>query len=212
MFTSEQWGMVTAAQARSLGVSRVHVARLVADSVLEPVGGAARVYRLVGAPPDPDREPLRAAWLQLGGERPGSDRLRLPDAVVAGRSAALVLDLGDLPAPVHDFYVTRRRQLRRQDVHLRVRSAGLPPGRWAVVEGLPVCTAAQLVADLLAANEDGSAVARICQDAEAAGRLDLRGLALSVGTFYAAYGHVSADAFAAELLNRQLQVCGHDRQ
>ena len=128
--------MVTAAQARSAGVSRVDLVRLVGDRVLEPVAEAARVYRLVGAPPDPDRESVRAAWLQLGDKRPGSDRLRAPDAVVAGRSAALVLELGDLPAPIHDFYVTRRRQLRRQDFHLRVRKAGLAPGRWRVV-GIP---------------------------------------------------------------------------
>jgi hypothetical protein len=201
-FTSEQWGMVTAAQARSLGVSRVHIARLVGDGVLEPVAGAVRVYRLVGAPPDPDREPVRAAWLQLGDERPGSGRLRAPDAVVAGRSAALVLDLGDLSAPVHDFYVIRRRQVRRQDVRLRVRKAGLPSSQWAVVEGLPVCSVAQLVHDLLAAHEDGSAVARICQDAEAAGKLDLGELDLTVGAHHAVYGRPSPAVFAADLLNR----------
>jgi hypothetical protein len=51
--------MVTAAQARLLGVTRVDMARLVADGTLEQVEGAARVYRLVGSPPDPDLDPLR---------------------------------------------------------------------------------------------------------------------------------------------------------
>ena len=90
IFTSEQWGMVTAAQARSAGVSRVDLVRLVGDRVLEPVAEAARVYRLVGAPPDPDRESVRAAWLpvpDLSAWTPESLRGKdnVARAIVAGR-------------------------------------------------------------------------------------------------------------------------------
>src|ERR1039457_6891141 len=70
VLTAEQWGMVTAAQARWLGVSRVDIGRLLADGALELVEGAARVYRLAGCPPDPELDPLRGAWLQLGNDRP----------------------------------------------------------------------------------------------------------------------------------------------
>jgi len=196
-FTVEQWGMVTAAQARAAGVSRVDVARLAGDGVLEPV--AARVYRLAGAPPDPDRDGVRAVWLQMGDERVGSSRLRAPDAVVAGRSAALLLGVGDLAARVHNFYVTRRRQLRRADVRLRVR-ARLPRGDWQVVEGLPVCTAARVVADLLSDREDASAVARACLDAVAAGILDPADLTALVAPHARAYGATSAQTLAAHLL------------
>ena len=45
-FTAQQWGMVTDTQARSVGVSRADVARLIADGALDDVLGAARVYRL----------------------------------------------------------------------------------------------------------------------------------------------------------------------
>ncbi len=175
------------------------VARLIADGVLEPVPGAARVYRLVGAPPDPDRDPVRAAWLQLGDARPASSRLRTPDAVVAGRSAALILGLGDLSAGVHEFRVTHRRQLRRDDVRLRVRR-DLPASTWTVVDGLPVATAAQVVAGLLGEREDGSAVARISQDAVAVGRLTLEALVEVAGPHAADYGAQSVDAFVAVLL------------
>jgi hypothetical protein len=66
--------------------------------------------------------------------RPGQDRA--PDAVVAGRSATVVLDLGDfLPSPF-EFIVDRRGQLRRTDVLLRVRTH-LPPDAWDIVDGLP---------------------------------------------------------------------------
>ena len=63
---SDQWGMLTAAQARRLGVSRVDLNRLVKDGTLGPVPGAPRVYRFTGVPDDPDQDPVRAAWLQLG--------------------------------------------------------------------------------------------------------------------------------------------------
>lgn len=199
-FTVQQWGMVTAAQARSARVSRVDVARLIADGALEDMPGAARVYRLAGAPVDPDRDPVRAAWLQLGDITDPDHRLRAPDAVVAGRSAALVLDVGDLPAAVHEFYVTRRRQPRRDDVRLRVRDR-LPAGDWSVRDGLPVCTPPRIVNDLLQQREDGEAVARICQDAVRTGLLDRAGLTLAAGPHAAAYGATSARTFVDLLLN-----------
>ena len=77
--TPAQWGMVTAEQARGLGVSRVDIARLLGDGSLERVDGAARVYRLTGSPPEPELDGLRAAWLQLGKGVPAPMRVRRPD-------------------------------------------------------------------------------------------------------------------------------------
>jgi hypothetical protein len=193
--------MVTAAQARAVGVSRADVNRLVADGAMEVVPGGARVYRLAGAPVDPDRDPIRAVWLQLGDGEEASARLGVPDAVVAGRSAALVLGVGDLAASVHEFHVTRRRQLRRGDVRLRLRS-GLPSSHWLVVDGLPVCTVARVVADLLGEREDGEAIARICQDAVDAGLLDAARLREAVAADAGAYGATSPEAFVDQLLGR----------
>lgn len=193
-----QWGMVTAAQARELGVSRVDLNRLVHDGSLERVDAAARVYRLAGSPPEPGLDELRAAWLQLGEGMATTRRLREPDAVVSHRSAAAVLGLGDLLADVHEFYSPVRRRLRRSDVRVRVRAA-LPPGDWRVVGGLPVTTAARVVTDLLADREDESAVARVVQDAlrgELLGRGELEDLVTAAA---AAYGAPSPSAMAAAL-------------
>lgn len=190
--------MVTAEQARGLGVSRVDLSRLLGDGALERVAGAARVYRLAGSPPDPELDGLRAAWVQLGDGRPASMRLRRPDAVVSHRSAAMALGLGDLLADVHEFYVTRRRQPRRTDLRLRVRSS-LPAVDWQIVDGLPVCAPARIVSDLLADREDESAVARICQDALQADLLNPDVLERVAETHAEAYGHGSGRAFAATL-------------
>jgi hypothetical protein len=176
------------------------VARLIADGALEDVPAAARVYRLTGAPVDPDRDPIRSVWLQLGDTTDPGSRLRTPDAVVAGRSAAVILDVGDLQAAVHEFYVTRRRQPRRSDVRLRIRGR-LPAGDWSIRDGLPVCTPPRIVSDLLAEREDGEAVARICQDAARHGLLDRTRLTLAAGPHAAAYGAASEHAFTDLLLN-----------
>jgi hypothetical protein len=195
---AEQWGMVTSVQAGAVVVSRNDLSRLVADGALEPVVGASRVYRLAGAPPDPVLDGLRAAWLQLGDAQTASERLRLPDAVVRGRSATVAHRLGDLLAEVHEFYVTSRRQLRRRDVQMRVRPE-LPPVDRTVVDGLPVTTVARTVVDLLAEAEDASAVSRICQDAVRAGMLDVETLARAVEPYASAYG-VGTGSGLAELL------------
>jgi hypothetical protein len=47
---SEQWGMVTAGQARRLGVSRQDLNRLLDDGTPAIADQAMRVYRLTGAP------------------------------------------------------------------------------------------------------------------------------------------------------------------
>lgn len=195
---AEQWGMVTAAQARELGVSRLDLSRLVHDGAFERIEPGARVYRLTGSPPDPDLDPLRAAWLQLGAGTPTARRLRAPDAVVSHRSAAATLGLGDLLPDVHEFYSRIRRRLRRQDVRIRVR-AELPREDWTVVRGLPVTTARKTVADLLHDREDESAIARIVQDALRAELLTSAELEDSVRGHAAAYGAPSGSALAAAL-------------
>ena len=192
-----QWGLVTARQSRTVAVSRVDVNRLVADGALERV--APGVYRLVGAPPHPDLDGIRAAWLQLDPGQPTEGRRRRPDAVASHRSAAAVLGLGDLLPDVHQFYVLGRRQLRRDDVQTRVRR-DLPRAAWRVVDGLPVTTAARTVADLLAEREDESAVGRVVQDALRARLLSGPDVVAAATAAFRAYGASCADEFAGSLV------------
>jgi predicted transcriptional regulator of viral defense system len=193
----EQWGLVTAQQGRAADVSRLSVNRLVTDGALERI--APGVYRVVGAPPDPDLDGIRAAWLQLNPAPVTEERRRQPDAVVSHRSAAVTLGLGDLLPDVHEFYVTVRRQLRRADVRTRLRQA-LPRSEWRVVEGLPVTTAARTVADLLADREDESAVSRIVQDAFRENLLSRAELEWRVADHVRAYGALSVREFADSLI------------
>jgi len=199
---SGQWGMLTAAHARRLGVSRVDLNRLVKDGTLEPVPGAARVYRLTGVPEDPDQDSVRAAWLQLGKGRLWEERVRDVDAVVSHRSAAHVRSLGDLIPRVHEFYVPTRVRLRRTDLRLRVRPT-LARGDWDMSSGLPVCTIEKIVADLLADHEDESAVAQVVRDGIRDGLLGRDELERAAASYGIDYGHGSATEFAAVLTGGQ---------
>lgn len=204
---SDQWGMVTTAQARRFGVTAVDLARLSDDGILAIAADASRVYRVTSTPRSPELESLRAAWLQLGGARTWEERYREPDAVASHRSAAQLHGFGDLIPEVHEFYVTRRRQLRRADLLLRVRR-DIPRGEWEVVDGLPASRPERIVADLLADHEDESAVAQICHDAIRVGLLTKAQLIMVTAPFAASYGHRSADEMTSVLLGGVARVEG----
>jgi len=193
---SAQWGMITAGQARSLGVSRQDLKRLIDDGTLIVADQATRVYRLAGAPEDPDKDSLRAAWLQLGGAKPWHERTTgIPDAVVSHRSAAHLRGLGDLIPHEHEFYTVKRLRPRRTDIKLRVRP-DLAPNSWELWGGLPTRTVSALIDDLLADGEDESAVARVVRDALNLGLLHRDALDAIAAPHAAAYGHADPGTFA----------------
>lgn len=175
----DQWGMVTAAQAGTLGVTAIDLTRLGDRGLLFRLRRG--VYQVAAAPPD-RRDPLRAAWLGLVPAETGRDRLkpwsesgrRQPfpafpvgdpavhdheDAVVSGRTAAWLHGAtGISPLPL-TFSVGHRRQSRHGDISLRIRP--LPRTSVEVKDGLPVTTIEQTIADLLEAREPWRAVARV---------------------------------------------------
>jgi hypothetical protein len=191
---SAQWGMITAGQARGLGVSRQDLKRLIDDGTLAVADQATRVYRLSGAPEDPERDPLRAAWLQLGGAKSWHERTSdIPDAVISHRSAAHLRGLGDLIPREHEFYSTTRLRPRRGDIKVRVRSR---LSGWEIWDGLPTSTVPAIIEDLLADGEDESAVAQIVQDALNLGLLHRDALDTIATPRAAAYGHADPGTFA----------------
>jgi hypothetical protein len=157
----DQWGLVTRTQALGIGAPQPTLARLAKAGVLVRV--AHGVYRIAGGT-DPGNIELRAAWLQLDPATPAWRRAHDDrDAVVSHRSAAEMYGLGDLVADVHEFTVSQRRQTRREDVRFYINNVARADR--ALVGGLPVTRPHCIVADLLAAHEDGSAVAEIAHEA-----------------------------------------------
>ncbi|MFG3208024.1 type IV toxin-antitoxin system AbiEi family antitoxin domain-containing protein [Streptomyces sp. NPDC048192] len=95
---ADQWGLVTSAQAKELGVNGVQLLRLTEAGLLSNVGRGVYLLTAVGVPPHLD---VKVAWLRLQPkkflwERPAGD----PDSgVVSHASACQLLDLGDIPRP-----------------------------------------------------------------------------------------------------------------
>lgn len=202
---SGQWGMITAGQARRLGVSRQDVNRLVGDGTLAVADQAARVYRLSGVPEDPDLDPLRAAWLQLGGAKSWHERIAAPDVVISHRSAAHLRRLGDLIPYEHEFCATTRLRPRRDDIKLHLHSQ-IAPGSWEVWGGLPVHTVPAIIEDLLSDDEDEAAVAQVVRDAVALGLLRRESVRVIIEPYAAAYGHSDPEEFLLVLVGEKDQA------
>lgn len=144
--TAAQWGMVTAAQAGQLGVTRLMLSRLADSGHLERL--AHGVYRDAGAPSD-QFEDLRAAWLSTEPKLRAEERLGdlAEGVVVANSSAAMLHGIGDLWANRHEFVTPKRRQTQR--VEIRYRQRQLDERDVTLVEGLPAMTLERTLADLL---------------------------------------------------------------
>ena len=155
-----QWGMFTAAQAVSEGVSRVQLGRMSSDGRIEPM--ARGTYRFATAG-DTGYVGLKAAWLSLQPNRTAHDRLRARprDCVVAGRTAAVLLGDTELHAEPYCFAVGRGKRTTRADIRL------LP---WSVeecdvtiIDGVPTASAERTVADLVRLKEDPSLIANFVE-------------------------------------------------
>lgn len=201
--TARQWGMVTASQAASLGVSRLMLSRLAEAGHLQRL--AHGVYRDAGAPSD-EFEALRAAWLSTEPKELAEVRLRnLTDGVVVtGSSAAQLHQIGDLPADRHEFSTARRRQSQRPEIHYRTRA--LPRQDVTLAHGLPVTTRERTLADLVEVRTDLSLVADALADALRSGRLDLARLQTLFDPLAARHGLAAGNGNA--LLDRLVELSG----
>jgi predicted transcriptional regulator of viral defense system len=198
-----QWGLLTAAQARASGVSRVQLARLADDKMLTRL--AHGVYVLRGATGVEHLE-LRAAWLALDPERMAAERLRDPTkgAVVSHASAARLHKLGDLEADRHEFTLAERKQSRRSDV--RLHRGSLVPDDLVTVAGLPVTATERVVVDLLADRHDGEHVARVLAAAVRVRSVDLERLEPQLAPFAARFGFPAGQG--DQVLDHLLEIGG----
>lgn len=182
---SDQWGLVTASQAKTAGVSAVDLLRLVEAGLLESVGRG--VYLAAGAA-QPDHLEIKVAWLRLEPGLPAWQRHSTATygGVVSHGSACDLHQLGDLPTSTVEISVPRRRTTREPGV--RLHRADLDPADVVLIDGLPVTTAERTVVDLLAARADGAHVGEVIADADRRGLANRTTLADRVARFTRAYG------------------------
>lgn len=183
---SEQWGMVTTAQAAAVGVNAKEMKRLADRGVLERV--IHGIYRIAGTPAHV-HENLHLAWLTLDPKRTASERLRGSTVdVVSHRSAAVMLALGDLDADVHEFTSNVRRQARRPDLQVKLHRGEVTRDDWTRVDGLPVTVPVRTVVDLARSHVDRGHLAGVVRDVLTTLHVDVSTLAATLRPFAHIYG------------------------
>lgn len=144
---SQQWGLVTAAQAKACRVDQPSLHRLAKQGVLVRIRHG--VYATGTTAQSPELE-IRAHWLALQPEQMAADRTAAEnlaeEAVVSHETAAELWGIGDLWQDGIHFTVAGRRQSRQADV--RFHRGVLTEEEWTQLQGLPVTTVARTIADL----------------------------------------------------------------
>jgi predicted transcriptional regulator of viral defense system len=187
-----QWGMVTAPQARTAGITYVRLTRMTQAGDLRRV--AHGIYLLEGSPPDEHVE-LRAAWLGLDPGRRAIDRLGdgTAGSVVSHFSAAAMHGLA-APAARHEFIVPGRKQSRRKDVGLH--RSSLSAEDVTASCALPVTTVQRLIVDLIADGADIDRVAEVYARAAIRGGVDTDDLCERLQPYAARRGFTGRDGIA----------------
>jgi len=182
---ADQWGLVTAAQAKAHGLSAVQLKRLTEAGLLENVGRGVYALPAAGLPHHLE---IKVAWLRLQPTVPAWERaIGGPDSgVISHASASQLHSLGDIPAPDVEISVPRRRTTTEPFV--RLRTADLPTADITIVDGLPVTTPARTIIDLLQAKADGGHVGGVIADAERRDLVDINVLAQAVQPYARKYG------------------------
>ncbi|MFD9398223.1 type IV toxin-antitoxin system AbiEi family antitoxin domain-containing protein [Streptomyces sp. NPDC060011] len=201
---ADQWGLVTAAQAKILGLNAVQLLRLTEAGLLESVGRGVYLLAAGGMPQYLD---IKVAWLRLQPSQFTWERpLDGPDSgVVSHASACQLHELGDIPAPQVDISVPRRRTTTEPGV--RLRTALMDPADITLVDGLPVTTASRTIVDLLQAKADGGHIGGVIAEAERRDLIDVDELAERAAPFARKYG-LQATATGRELIDHLVAQAG----
>ena len=198
-----QWGLFSARQAMTDGVTRWDLSRLVGDGAIEQLGHG--VYRMAGAP-IPTLQDMKVAWLQLEPGVIAEDRL--PGAgVVSHTSAARLYGVGDFEPDIYEFTRPVRFRTRRSDVVVHV--AQLAAADVRQIDQLIVTTPVRLVADLLAERHDGEHVGQVCADLISFRQAGRRELSAAAAPYASAYGLAAGDG--SSLIGHLMALVGNSR-
>ncbi|MEU5248048.1 type IV toxin-antitoxin system AbiEi family antitoxin domain-containing protein [Streptomyces asoensis] len=201
---ADQWGLITSAQAKKLGLNAVQLLRLTEAGLLENVSRSVYLLSASGMPRHAD---IKAAWLRLQPKTFAWDRPvgHLDSGVVSHASSCQLHTLGDIPAPNVEITVPRRRTTAEPFV--RLRTANLEPAEVTIVDGLPVTTATRTITDLLQTKADGGHIGGVIADANRRDLIDLDDLAERVQPYVRKYG-LKATATGRDLISHLVEQAG----
>lgn len=162
MVASDQWGIVTTAQAGREGVERLQLSRLAEKGDLDRARHG--VYLLPSHQAGPQDE-IRAAWLSLEPKKFIDERWEDEwPVVVSHESAARIHGIGRLIPPKLTFSTGGTKQTRQQGIRIYTRRT-LAEGDIVSVDGLPVTSIARTVADLAEQKVERGYLADLVADA-----------------------------------------------
>ena len=162
MVASDQWGIVTTAQAGREGIERLQLSRLAEKGDLERARHG--VYLLPSHQAGPQDE-IRAAWLSLEPKKFIDERWEDEwPVVVSHESAARIHDIGRLIPPKFTFSTGGTKQTRQQGIRIYTRREPAE-GDIVSVDGLPVTSVARTVGDLAELKVERGYLADLVADA-----------------------------------------------
>ncbi|MGH3682170.1 MAG: type IV toxin-antitoxin system AbiEi family antitoxin domain-containing protein [Natronosporangium sp.] len=188
-WTSQQGGLVTAAQADAVGVTRFALHSLARAGVLDRIRHG--VYKLTGAPWSP-HDDVRAVWLQ---SEPGPLAPEQRQAAVSHQTAAEVYGFGVLVAPAIQVTLPAPRRTTMQGVRWYAAAVAETDVEW--VDDMRVTRPARIIADLFADGYgDLAHLGSVAADARRAHRLAWADLVAACAPFAAQYGLAAGDGEA----------------
>lgn len=204
---SDQWGIVTTAQAGREGVERLQLSRLAEKGDLDRARHG--VYLLPSYQAGPEDE-IRAAWLSLEpkkfiDERWGDER----PVVVSHESAARIHGIGRLIPSKFTFSTGGTKQTRQQGIRIYTRRT-LAEDDIVSVDGLPVTSIARTVADLAEAGIERDYLADLVADALRKENMRIDDLAEKLTPAARSYGAKSGMQLVSELSAEASSVEGID--
>ena len=196
LIASDQWGIVTTAQAGREGIERLRLSRLAEKGELDRVRQG--VYLLPSHQTGPHDE-VRAAWLSLEPKKFIEERWedRHP-VVVSHESAARVHGIGRLIPPNITFSTEGKKQTRQHGIRIYTRRE-LQDSDIVSVDGLPVTSVTRTVADLAEAGIERNYLADLVADALRKENVRIDELADKLGPAAHAYGAKAGMQLVSEL-------------
>ena len=196
MVASDQWGIVTTAQAGREGVERLQLSRLAEKGDLERARHG--VYLLPSHQAGPQDE-IRAAWLSLEPKKFIDERWddEWP-IVVSHESAARIHGIGRLIPPKLTFSTGDTKQTRQQGIRIYTRRT-LAEGDIVSVDGLPVTSVTRTVGDLAEQKIERGYLADLVADALRKENVRIDDLAEKLAPAARSYGAKSGMQLVSEL-------------
>lgn len=196
MIASDQWGIVTTAQAAREGITRLQLSRLTQRGDLQRARQG--VYLLPSHQGGP-QDGIRAAWLSLEPKSFIDERWdeRAP-LVVSHESAARIHGIGRLIPAQYTFSTPGTKQTRQEGVRICT-GREISDARIVSIDGLPVTDVTRTVVDLAEAKIERGYLADIVSDALRKEGVRIDDLATQLNPFSRFYGATSGRNLVAEL-------------